>query len=222
VAERARYDGVSEWYDRELVDTPVGEVARGVAARLLGCPCGRLLDVGCGTGLHTAAFAAAGWDVIGVDVSADQLRLARERGVEAVLADAAALPVDDASFDAAVSMWTHTDVDDFAAVLGEVARVLRPGAPFAYLGAHPCFVGPHSRFERAEGVPQLHQGYWQTGRYTEAPGVSPTGLRAKVGAVHLPLGALLQSFLDAGFAVERVEEPRLREYPWMLGLRCRR
>ncbi|MFN2472045.1 MAG: class I SAM-dependent methyltransferase [Gaiellaceae bacterium] len=160
--------------------------------------------------------------VTGVDVSEDQLRLARSRGVEVVLADAEELPFDDASFDAAVSMWTHTDVGDVAAVLREIARVLRPGAPFVYQGAHPCFVGPHSRFVSAEGVPTLHPGYWQTGRYHDAPGISPHGLRAKVGAVHLPLGLLVQAFLDAGLRLEQFEEPQLREYPWMIALRARR
>jgi hypothetical protein len=42
--------------------------------------------------------------------------------------------------------------------------------------------------------------------------------------MHLPLGLFLQSFLDAGFTVEAVEEPlhEGREYPYTLALRCRR
>jgi SAM-dependent methyltransferase len=181
-----------------------------------------LLDVGCGTGAHTAVFAAQGWQVLGVDISEDQLRLARERGVEVVQADVAELPFEDASFDAVVSMWTHTDVDDFPALLREVARVLCPGGPFVYVGAHPCFVGPHSLFIEAKGVPKLHSGYWKQGYYDDAPGISPTGLRAKVGAVHLPLGLFAQSFLDAGFQLERFEELQTREYPNTVALRCRR
>jgi SAM-dependent methyltransferase len=190
--------------------------------RLLGYGPGRLVDIGCGTGAHTAAIAARGWSVTGVDISVDQLRLARARGVEVVRGDAAALPFENAQFDAAVSMWTHTDVDQFGVVLHEVARVLRPDAPFVYLGAHPCFVGPHSRYVRAEGVPELHPGYRRAGRYVEAPGIAPDGIRIKVGATHLPLGLFLQAFLDAGFALERFEEPETREYPHMLALAWRR
>ena len=91
-----------------------------------------------------------------------------------------------------------------------VARVLRPGSPFVYVGAHPCFVGPHSRFVEARGRAQLlHPGYWETEvATTDAPGISPTGLRAKVGAVHLPLGLFVQSFLDAELRLERFEELR--------------
>jgi hypothetical protein len=71
-------------------------------------------------------------------------------------------------------------------------------------------------------VPELHPGYRVTERYDEAPGISPEGLRARVGATHLPLGLFLQAFLDAGFALERFEELENREYPYIVALRCRR
>jgi SAM-dependent methyltransferase len=218
----ARYDGVTEWYEREFVNSELAAVPRESALRLLGDGPGRLLDVGCGTGAHTAVFAEHGWSPVGVDISEDQLRLARERGLEVVWADAADLPFEAASFDAAVSIWTHTDVEDFSLLLREVVRVLRPGSPFVYVGAHPCFIGPHSRFVEAKGMPVLHPGYWHTGRYTEAPGISPAGLRAKVGAVHLPLGLFIQSFLDAELRLEHFEELERREYPYAVALRCRR
>lgn len=219
----ARYDAIAEWYEREFVNSDMYVEPRALAMRLLGSGDGRLLDVGCGSGAHTAAYANAGWRVVGVDASRRLLGLARSRGVETVLADAAALPFADASVDAAVATWIHTDVDDFSAVLREVARVLRAGAPFVYVGGHPCFVGPHSRFLGAEGVPELHAGYRRTEYYTDAPGVSPTGLRAKVGATHLPLGRFVQAFVDAGLRLEHFEEDELgREYPYMVALRWRR
>lgn len=189
--------------------------------RLLGDGPGRLVDVGCGGGAHTAACAAHGWSVTGVDVSAVQLELARARGVEVVEADAARLPFEEASFDAAVSMFTHTDVDDFAAMLREVARVLRPGGAFVYLGVHPCFVGPHA-FVHDRVVPELHPGYRDTSYRTEAAGIWGDGLRAKVGASHLPLGLFLQAVLEAPLALERFEEPEGRDYPHVVALRARR
>lgn len=217
----ARYDGLADWYDAELANTELGEAARQIVARLLDEGPGRLLDVGCGTGLLAVTLAERGWSVTGIDISADQLRLAEKRGAEVLQGDGAAVPFGDSSFDAAVSMWTHTDVDDFRAVLREIERVLKRRAPFVYLGAHPCFIGPHSRFVSAEGVPVLHPGYRRTQRYTAAPGISPEGLRAKVGASHLPLGLFVQAFLDEGFNLEHFEEPELREYPYMVALRCR-
>jgi SAM-dependent methyltransferase len=223
MVEQPRYDGFAEWYDREFATAPLATAVREAVVRLLGEGRGRrLLDVCCGTGAHSAVYAEHGWVVTGIDVSEDQLRLARERGIDVVHADAAAMPFDDASFDAAVSTWMHTDVDDFAAVLREIARVLPAGTPFVYLGAHPCFVGPHSRFPAAEGIPTLHSGYRRTERYTQSPGTRPGGLRERVGATHLPLGLWFQSFLDAGFSIEHFEEPGDREYPYTVALRCRR
>jgi SAM-dependent methyltransferase len=216
MARGARYDDIAEWYDGTMVSPADGRLA----LRLLGTGPGRLLDVGCGGGTHMLAFAEAGWTPVGVDVSEEQLRLARGRGLDVVRARGEELPFEDASFDAAVSMWTHTDVDDFPALLRETARVLRPGGVFAYLGVHPCFVGPHSEFVAGEGVPRLHPGYRRTGRYDDAPGISPHGLRARIGAAHLPLGLFLQAFLDAGFRLERVEEPGERDYPVPLALRA--
>jgi SAM-dependent methyltransferase len=222
----ARYDGVADWYDVHLL--PGAQVRRTIE-RLLGRGPGHLLDLGCGTGFHLETLARLGWAVTGVDISEDQLRIARQRGgdsAELLQADAAELPFEDARFDAALSTFTHTDVGDFAPVLAEAARVLRPSAPLVYLGLHPCFVGPHSGFVEAKGLPTLHAGYTTAGRYERAPGISPRGLRAKVGAVHLPLGAFLQSFLDAGFAFERIEEcdptAEGREYPHWLALRAQR
>jgi SAM-dependent methyltransferase len=159
--------------------------------------------------------------VTGVDISDDQLRLARERGVDVVRADATDLPFEDAAFDAAVSIGTHTDFDQFASAVREIARVLRRGGPFVYVGVHPCFVGPHVWYTDGE-LPQLYPGYRETDWKHEAPGISTDGLRAKVGVRHLPLGAFLQSFLDAGFRLERFEEPDAREFPKVVALRLRR
>jgi SAM-dependent methyltransferase len=223
MSKDARYDELAEWYDATLSgDSPLAAMPRETALRLLGQPAGRLLDVGCGGGSHTATFAEAGWEPVGLDLSQAQLELARERGCEVVLGRAESLPFDDASFDAAVSLWTHTDVEDWPAVLREARRVVRTGGPFVYVGVHPCFVGPHSLFVEGRGVPQLHAGWYrQRGRYDDAPGISATGLRAKVGATHLPLAEFLQSFLDAGFGLEQVEEPGSGDYPIAIGLRCR-
>lgn len=219
-----RYDAVAEWYDATLAgDSPFARVPRETALRLLGEPSGRLLDVGCGGGSHTAAFTAAGWSAVGIDPSEAQLELARARGCDVVQGRGEELPFADASFDAVVSLWTHTDVDDWSRVLREVARVLRRSGRFVYVGVHPCFVGPHSFFVEGKGVPTLHAGHYRrTGRYEAAPGISPNGLRAKVGATHLPLAAFLQAFMDAGLSPAVFEEPGARDYPVSIALRARR
>ncbi len=220
----ARYDGIADWYDTEFQPAPLESETWEVLLRLLGDPAGALIDVGCGTGSYAAALAERGWDVTGVDISEDMLRLARERGVRTVRADATSLPFADGSFDAAISVFTNTDFDDLAAVVREITRILRPGAPLVHLAVHPCFVGPHSMYDPEGGVPVLQPGWYRSEvRYTEAPGVwRESGVRIRVGATHLPLGLFLQTFVDAGLGLERIEEPAGREYPFGLALRWRR
>lgn len=100
--------------------------------------CVKVLDLGCGTGRHTAGLAAGGFEVTGVDLNQDYLSLARQRAereqvnASFLQADMRRLtPVEDSSFDAVISMYTtfgfFPGTDGDRAVLGEIARVLRPG-----------------------------------------------------------------------------------------------
>ncbi len=221
----ARYDGLAAEYDAFVSGgREYYAIAADALRRLLGEGRGRCLDVGCGGGHFALAVAELGWNVVGVDVSEDQLRLARERAarVEAVLADAAALPFRDGEFNAAYSTFTHTDFGDFGAALREVRRVLRQGGRFVYIGKHPCFVGP-VQVHLATGLPALHPGYRRAGRWDAdaAPGATPGGWRERLGSfVHLPLGHFLSSF--AGFTIETVEELEDGwEYPKTIALACR-
>jgi SAM-dependent methyltransferase len=91
---------------------------------------GRFLDVGCGTG------ATGGWlgergDVVAVDFELQALELYGERHVSIglVAADAGRLPLAADTFDAVicVTVLCHRSIADPAAVVRELARVVRPG-----------------------------------------------------------------------------------------------
>ncbi|MBE2318436.1 methyltransferase domain-containing protein [Solirubrobacter sp. CPCC 204708] len=106
------------------------------AARLSGCPeGGELLDVPCGFGRHCVPLARAGYRVTGVDRSGALLdearrRAAGERWPKFSQADYRELPFGDASFDAALNLFTslgYLGDEEDAKVLAEIRRVLRPG-----------------------------------------------------------------------------------------------
>jgi ubiquinone/menaquinone biosynthesis C-methylase UbiE len=106
------------------------------AVRLAGCEAGAdVLDVPCGFGRHSIPLVAAGRRVVGVDRSQTLLDEARrraggERWPKLVRADYRELPFADASFDAALNLFTSLgylgDEQDERA-LAEIGRVLRPG-----------------------------------------------------------------------------------------------
>lgn len=109
--------------------------------RACGIPAGaRVLDVGTGIGepaLTAAELVGAQGAVVGVDLSAAMLDIARERGARApapswVQSNAQALPFVDRSFDRVLCRFGLMHVPDTSAALAEIRRVLRPGGRFAF------------------------------------------------------------------------------------------
>src|SRR6187402_3250231 len=91
---------------------------------------GQVLDVATGTGLVAQALLARGFRVTGLDQSPEMLVRARERfgdRVELVEGSADELPFPDATFDHLTFTYLLRYVDDPAATLAELARVVRPG-----------------------------------------------------------------------------------------------
>lgn len=101
----------------------------------------RVLDVATGTGMVAAELLArADCRVVGVDQSAEMLAAARVRfagapagRVQLVEGQAEALPFADASFDALTFTYLLRYVDDPAATMAELARVVRAGGRVASL-----------------------------------------------------------------------------------------
>lgn len=94
--------------------------------------CWTVADLGCGTGQMTAELAGHVERVIGVDQSPAMLRAARKRtagmkNVELRRGSIEAVPVDDASCDAALLVLVLTYLERPTAALAEACRVLRPG-----------------------------------------------------------------------------------------------
>jgi demethylmenaquinone methyltransferase / 2-methoxy-6-polyprenyl-1,4-benzoquinol methylase len=101
----------------------------------------RVLDVATGTGMVAAELLArADCTVVGIDQSAEMLAGARTRfaaadssRIELIEGQAEVLPFADASFDALTFTYLLRYVDDPAATVRELARVVRPGGRVASL-----------------------------------------------------------------------------------------
>jgi SAM-dependent methyltransferase len=214
----ARYDAHVDWYDEFASTTSFVEL-REHAVELLGPAGGRCLDLGCGCGHALPLLEAAGWDTTGVEISQGQLARARERGKNVVHADAHALPFEDGSFDAVVSILTHTDFDDARLAFAEAARVLRSGGVFVYAGVHPVFASPFA-LPQKDGTTLFQPGYRVAGWHTVSRYPDRPGIRSKVGVHHIPLAALLNAVVDTGLVLTRVDEPRDEDPPLTLAFRA--
>jgi len=117
-------------------------------ARLLGSPAdlrgARILEVGCGAAMCSRWLAGQGARPVAFDVSAGMLGHARaaasQTGVDVPLvqADAQTMPFADRSFDVAFTAFGAVAfVADSAAVMREVARVLKPGGRWVFAATHP-------------------------------------------------------------------------------------
>ncbi len=148
-------------------------------------PDAHVLDVATGTGAVAERLVRrAGCRVTGIDQSADMLAAARARLDAAGLADRVALiegeaerlPFPDAAFDALAVTYLLRYVDDPAAVLRELARVVRPGGVVAGMefGVPPRAL-PRAAWRLytgallpAGGMLVGGRGWWRAGRFLHA------------------------------------------------------
>ena len=138
---KAAYDALGERY-AEWAARVEGDPRRRFLSHLvtrLG-PTARVLDLGCGSGIPSTAWLAQSFDVVGVDSSEVQLGRARQAIPSATFieADISEVEFPDASFDAALALYslTHVPRERHAELFARIARWLRPGGWFvASLGA---------------------------------------------------------------------------------------
>ncbi|HEC35981.1 MAG TPA: class I SAM-dependent methyltransferase [Anaerolineae bacterium] len=88
----------------------------------------RVLDVGCGVGMYTAAFRRETPRVYGIEVEAERARRAKGRAVGVIQAVGEHLPFADSTFDLVFSHEVLEHVDNDRTCAAEMVRVARPGA----------------------------------------------------------------------------------------------
>jgi demethylmenaquinone methyltransferase / 2-methoxy-6-polyprenyl-1,4-benzoquinol methylase len=160
-----------------------------------------VLDVATGTGTVAAELVRRkGCRVVGLDQSTEMLAVARNRvpaEVELVHGDADHLPFEDASFDALTFTYLLRYVDDPAATLAELARVVKRGGTVAGLE----FGLPGSPVARSAWEAYVRAGLPIAGRLI-SPGWAEVGgfLGASVRDFWRawPLERLLDAWRDAG------------------------
>ena len=118
-----------------------------------------MLDLGCGDGAN-ARYLSDRFDVVGVDLSAEQLRLARAAAPDAtfVQGDFMELAFPDSSFDAVTALYSlmHVPRGEHGALVSRIHRWLKPGGLFLASLSHR---GGPDRIEDWLGVEMFFSGF---------------------------------------------------------------
>ena len=167
------YDDIAEWYDDWVGSEPMSEDPFFPVAELLmgDVSARRVCDLACGQGRVARHLADRGAHVLGIDLSARLLAIARRheaaepRGIEYLQADAGNLDrVTDGAFEGVVCHMALMDIPDLSATIRGVARILRPGGWFVFAILHPCYNTARSNeAPSAAGWLRTVGGYFEEG-----------------------------------------------------------
>lgn len=209
------YDAIAEWYDNwvgthSLHDDPYFHPVEALLGEVAGQ---RICDLACGQGRVARHLADLGARVVGIDLSAKLLAIARRheqeqpRGIEYLQADArgldaAALGV----FDGVLCFMALMDISELGPTVRGVADMLRPGGWFVFAILHPCFhTALSGEIETPDGTVRTIGRYFQEGHWRSDSRTGPPG---KVGAYHRTLSTYVNALADAGLQLVRLSEPR--------------
>jgi SAM-dependent methyltransferase len=220
---------LAEGYDASLADTPLAKADVAFARECFAQP-GRLIDLGCGTGRLAIDFASRGFAVVGVDLSAEMLRVAAEKaartGAQLDLVQANLVELDalaDASFDYAACLFSTLGM-----ITGEVERQRAVAHAFRLLRSGGKFLlHVHNRWFHFW---DRNGQRWLLGDvYRELRGL-PAGDRrmpahrglAGLSLHHFTRREAVRLLKDVGFRVEDLRPLSLRSdgrlpWPWWFG-----
>jgi SAM-dependent methyltransferase len=173
----------------------------------------RVLDIGCGEGqLSRVAAGIEGVEsVVGIDPTLSQLAVAVHRQaasgapVAYARSQAGALPVADASFEAAFACLVFEHIEGTSAAMAEVGRALAPGGTFWLFLNHPLLQAPGSGWVDDH---ILGEQYWRIGPYLEEHhGVEEVDKDVWIPFVHRPLSVYVNAMVEAGLYLTAMVEP---------------
>lgn len=134
---KVHYSGISKTYDkhRSYSGSEIKEIIDFAGIK----PGTKILDLGCGTGNVACALCRIiDVDTIGLDISLPMLRVAREKSLEVVCADASRgrLPFRDGSFDVIIGGYIIHQIENLDNLFAECYRILRGGVIALLTSSH--------------------------------------------------------------------------------------
>lgn len=239
---QAKYDEIADWYNESIQAGAQLHYLNLMLPHLFGMM-GEvqglsICDLACGQGVLSRQLARRGAQVVGVDLSAKMLEIARREeeterlGITYLQDNANTLTaLADTTYDGVLCNLSLMDIPNLSATFRTVQRILRPQGWFVCSITHPCFFPPYSRWvTAADGtVSREVRGYFEEIFWYSD---NPHGVRGKVGAYHRMLSTYLNTLIEAGLTLEHLIElqgtgeiaehiPGYREVPVIVIVRCK-
>lgn len=226
MSDNTSWEPVAGWYDEMLAgnDTYQAKVILPNLLRLVPPKGKRIIDIACGQGFFSLAFAEKGADVLGVDVSKELIGLARKHALDAKIprtnphfdvstADNIASAGNN-YFDAALIVLALQNIKEMNGALREASRVLKNNGTLALVLNHPCFRIPK---ESAWGYDEKTKvQYRRIDKYGRpfaveidmTPGANQGANQRAIHtkSFHRPLQDYFKALSTAGFRVSGLEE----------------
>ena len=178
-----------------------------------------VLDAGCGTGYLSREILnnSGAKRVIGVDISGEMIRIARENNrniwdLSFEVDNISTLEsVADNSVDIIVSNYVLMDVPDLEGALRAFRRVLKPFGKVIFTILHPCFPLANHKYNDSHKTVQYS---WDTS-YFESHIMSVPEFSEEFDSsftvFHRPLGEYISLFIENGFTLRYFKEPVIQE-----------
>ncbi len=220
-SEKTSWGNVADWYD-QLVDGQASNYQKDVILpNLLRClniqPGQQVLDLACGQGFFSRAFAEAGAHVTGQDISSELVQIAKQVEAQSpkMIAyyvgsaeDLSVLPAT-ARFEIITIVLAIQNISQAHLVFQACAERLLPGGRLVLVLNHPAFRVPKSSDWGWDAEKQIQ--YRRIDRYSSEfsqkilmhPGSKPDIVTY---SYHRPLQYFVKQFARAGFVVSNLEE----------------
>jgi len=171
------------------------------------------IELGCGTAYVSSWMARRGANVVGVDLSEQQLATARrfqaefDLELELIEGNAEAVDRPDASFDFAINEYGAAIWADPYRWIPEAHHLLRPGGHLVFLGHSPLVMLCSPIDGSIPTTESLERDYFDPYRLDWTDAIDdPGGIE-----LNLPLSKWVSLFNETGFVIEDYLEPRPAE-----------
>ena len=223
------WGGVADWYDELLESSADSFQVKVILPNLLrilnirkeNSQKMKIIDIACGQGYFSRAFAEAGAEVTGCDISEELIKVAKERSpkINFNVASADKLTfAQSASYDVAIIILSLQNIENFSGVLNECSRVLKQKGRLIVVLNHPTFRIPQRSSWGWEDLPaqsgKKSKQYRRIDSYLKeykiaidmTPGEKDKSRKQTTISFHRPLQLYFKFLHQAGFTVNSLEE----------------